>query len=106
MKFQVRISARAERDVDDVLRWFQRERATAAGARWFAQLLARIDTLEKQPVRCRSADEAADVGIELRELLFGRRRGMYRILFEIQGQVVHILRIRHAARDALIPDDL
>jgi plasmid stabilization system protein ParE len=106
MRFQVRISARAERDVDDALDWFQRQRATTAGARWFAQLMARIDTLEKQPDRCRLADEASDVGIELRELPFGRRRGMYRILFEIQGQVVHILRIRHTARDALTPDDL
>lgn len=106
MKFQVRISARAERDVDNVLHWFRQQRATTAGGRWFAKLMARIDTLEKQPDRCRLADEATDLGIELRELLFGRRRGTYRILFEIKGSVVHILRIRHTARDALTPDDL
>lgn len=106
MKFQVRLSARAERDVDGVLRWFREQRATAAGGRWLAKLMSRIDTLEKQPDRCRLADEAPDVGIELRELLFGRRPSTYRILFEIQAPVVHILRIRHAARDALTPDDL
>lgn len=68
--------------------------------------MARMDTLETQPERCRLADEADDVGIELRELLFGRRHGMYRILFEIQGRVVHILRIRHTARDSVSGSDL
>jgi plasmid stabilization system protein ParE len=80
MKYQVRLSARAERDVDQVLRWFHGQRATVAGGRWYANLMAKIETLEKQPERCRLADESTDLEIELRELLFGRRRGTYRIL--------------------------
>lgn len=106
MKHQVRLSERAEQDVEQALRWFHEQKATAAGGRWYAQLLARIDTLETQPGRCPLADEAVEIGLELRELLFGRRRGIYRILFEIRGREVHILRIRHTARDALSRDDL
>ena len=34
-----------------------------------------------------AADEAADLGMDLRELLYGRRRGVYRILFTIDGSV-------------------
>jgi hypothetical protein len=52
------------------------------------------------------ADEAADLGLELRQLLFGRRRGVYRILFTIDGQTVTIHRVRHAAQDRLSPDDV
>jgi hypothetical protein len=68
--------------------------------------MAKIDTLEMQPLRCPLALEAAELGIELRELHFGRRRGVYRILFTVQGRTVHVLHIRHSARDAASPADL
>jgi plasmid stabilization system protein ParE len=42
----------------------------------------------------------------LRELLYGRRRNVYRILFTIDGQTVNILRVRHAAQDRLTPEDV
>ena len=63
-------------------------------------------TLEQSPDRCPLADEAGDFGLDLRELLYGRRRGVYRILFTIDGQTVTIHRIRHAAQDRLSPDDV
>ncbi len=63
-------------------------------------------TLEQSPDRCPVADEAADLGIDLRELLYGRRRGVYRILFTIEGSVVHVLRVRHAAQDRLPPGEI
>lgn len=106
VRYQVRLSSRAEYDVGQVLRWFQKQQAQTAGGRWYGQLLARIETLETRPERCRLADEAEEIGIELREILFGRRSGLYRILFEIRGRIVHILRIRHAARDSLSAEDL
>jgi hypothetical protein len=44
--------------------------------------------------------------VELRELYFGRRPGVYRILFIIDRGTVHILHIRHAARDAVKIEDV
>jgi hypothetical protein len=52
------------------------------------------------------ADEAADLGLDLRELLYGRRRDVYRVLFTIDGQTVNVLRVRHAAQDRLTPRDI
>ena len=52
------------------------------------------------------ADEAADLGIELRQTLFGKRRHVYRILYTFDGDTVHIHRVRHAAQDRLSADDL
>lgn len=98
--------ARAEQDVDDVLQWFCDQLATAAANRWFDQLMARIDTLEIRPERCRLAAEASEVELELRELLFGKRHGIYRILFVIRDQTVYILHIRHAARDSVTQRDI
>jgi hypothetical protein len=41
-------------------------------------LREKLQTLENHPERCALAAEAAAQGIELREELFGRRRGLYR----------------------------
>ncbi len=106
VKFRVRLSAKAENDVDDVLRWFADQQAEVAAARWLAQLWAKIETLETMPARCSLAAEAADLKIELRELLFGRRNAKYRILFVIERSQVHILHIRRASRDTVSPGDL
>ena len=106
MKFRVRITPNAEQDVERVLVWFQGRAADAAGRRWFAQLMAHIVTLETQPQRCPMANEAENLGVEVRELLFGKRQGTYRILFLISGRTVHILRVWHGARDAPTAEDL
>jgi plasmid stabilization system protein ParE len=98
--------ARAERDVEGILQWFCDQSATAAAKRWFDQLMARIDTLELNPGRCPVAAEAEELGVELRELLFGKRHGIYRILFVIAGRTVNILHIRHAARDKVTRQDI
>ena len=106
MKYHVRLTAKAEADVESVLRWFHEERATAAGERWLRRLMAKIDTLQSHPQRGSVAAESEDVGFEIREFLFGRRRSAYRISFLIEEQKVHILRVWHGARDRLSPDDL
>ena len=106
MTFRVRLTAKAEADVDRVLRWFQEQQASAAGGRWFARLMAKIDTLETHPERCGLADESDELGVEIRELLFGKRHGVYRILFKIEERTVQILRVWHGARERVSPEDL
>ena len=98
--------ARAERDVEGILQWFFERSATIAANRWFDQLMGRIDTLELNPERCPMAAEAEELGVELRELLFGKRHGIYRILFVISGRTVNILHIHHAARDKVTQQDI
>jgi hypothetical protein len=43
---------------------------------------------------------------EIRQLLYGRRRGVYRILFTIEGDMVSVLTVRHGARGLLQPEEL
>ena len=105
-RYKVRLTSKAEDDVDRVLAWYRDQIAVEAGVRWFGQLMAKIDTLETNPQRCRLAAEAHELGLDIRELSLGKRRGVYRLLFEIRGQTVHILRVWHCARDALSRDDL
>ena len=86
MPHEVRITARAETDIDDVLAWLV-QRSPSEAARWHARLLEKIQTLEDQPERCPVAAEADVIGIDLHELLFGKRRNAYRVLFTISRMV-------------------
>ncbi len=106
VKYRVRLTAKAEADVESVLRWFYEERATAAGERWFRWLMAKIDRLATDPQRGSVAAESEDLGLGIREFLLGKRESVYRILFCINERTVHVLRVRHGARDRLTPDDL
>jgi plasmid stabilization system protein ParE len=104
MAYQVRITARAERDAGEAIRYLQ-QRSRAAAARWHAGLTEALRSLEEQPERCGSAPEAEELGIGLRQFLFGKRRGVYRVLFTIEGDTVNVLHIRHAAQRPLQPGD-
>jgi hypothetical protein len=68
--------------------------------------LAAVQSLEEQPERCGLAPEAEDLGLALRQLLFGKRQGLWRILFTVEGNTVNVLHLRHAAREPLRPGDL
>ena len=39
-------------------------------------------------------------------MFYGKRRNTYRILFEVRGNVVYILRVRHGRQDFLTPEEL
>jgi plasmid stabilization system protein ParE len=105
MPFLVVFQPRARSDIAATIAWLARN-SKAAAARWRTGLLRIVENLETNPHRYAEAEEAVDLGVDLRQLLYGRRRNVYRILFTIDGQTVNIHRVRHAARDRLAPDDI
>jgi plasmid stabilization system protein ParE len=105
MAYSVHITARALREIDEALTWIS-ERSPAAAARWHGELLEAVHSLEENPERCGLAPESEWYSGEIRQLLHGKRRGVYRILFEIRGDTVYILRVRHSAQALLKPDEL
>lgn len=105
MALSVRITARALREVDEAMAWLA-ERSRTAAARWQAQLLEAIRSLENSPERCGLAPESDWYPGEIRQLLYGKRQGIYRILFEVRGTVVYVLRVRHSAQALLEPGAL
>jgi hypothetical protein len=82
--------------------------APLRGAEWFEELMDSLRSLDKLPHRCPLAREARKAKREIRCLLFGKRRNVYRILFEVEDakRAVWILPIRHAARRDLKARDL
>jgi plasmid stabilization system protein ParE len=102
MTFRVEITRRAAREIENQFHWLA-ERSPAAAERLRDRLLAAIGSLEENPEPCPESPEAEWYGPGLRQLLHGKRRGVYRIFFEIRGDVVIVLRVHHSAQDHLAP---
>ncbi len=98
MAFRVELSVQAERDADAILEWLSAEHAGETGVRWFLQLEEAISSLATFPERCHLAHESVQFPFEVRQLLYGRRPHVYRILFAIDGAIVTILHVRHGRR--------
>jgi len=105
MAFQAVFTRRANTDLAAMEMWLT-QCGLPAVRRWRVRLLRIIENLEADPHRYPQAAEAADVGIDLREALFGRRPHVHRILFSMDEQTVTIQRIRHAAQDQISQDDV
>ncbi|MBV8904562.1 MAG: hypothetical protein JOZ22_13090 [Acidobacteriia bacterium] len=66
--------------------------------RWLQGLQERIDTLSEFPERCQLARESKSLPFELRH---GRKPRVYRILFTIEANTVHIIYIRRPGEKAV-----
>ena len=62
--------------------------------------------LAVMPKRWGLARESRHFDEEIRQALYGKRGGIYRILFVVRGDVVHVIHIRHAGRLELSPDEV
>jgi plasmid stabilization system protein ParE len=92
----------AEAELESAYLWLQ-DRNPEAGAAWYNGVVDAMLTLETFPERCPVAPEADVFDHEIRQLLYGRRQHAYRIIFDISGQTVRILHVRHGARRDLTP---
>jgi plasmid stabilization system protein ParE len=71
------------------------------GIRWFLAMEDAIASLSAFPKRCLLAPENTQFPFEVRQLLYGNKPHVYRILFTIADDTVNILHIRHARRKPL-----
>ena len=104
MSHRVVITKTVLAEIEHAFDWLAEHNPPAA-EKWRDSLLAAIDELEQHPLRYPLAPESEWYPGELRQLLFGKRRGAYRVLFEIYGKRVYIVRVRHGAQDLLKADD-
>jgi plasmid stabilization system protein ParE len=102
MTFRVIIQPRAERDLWAAARWLDdQSKSPAKALRWIRSIRGKIETLKANPKRCPVDPDSAAYGEEVRVLLHGKRHGKYRILFAVRGDTVHVLTVRHSARQSL-----
>ncbi len=102
MTHRIIVQPRAERDIVEAARYIRdASRSPATALRWARRLRAKIDTLRANPGRCPVDPDSVVYGREVRVLLFGKRPGVYRVLFTIEADTVQVLTVRHAARRSL-----
>jgi plasmid stabilization system protein ParE len=100
--YRVIILPRANDDIRRAALWIRERSKTAAIAlRWARGIRAKIATLKTNPTRCPVDPDSDAYGEEVRLLLYGKRRGVYRVLFTIQGETVYVLTVRHSAQQRL-----
>ena len=104
MKYKLIIQPSALADLDEAYRWIA-ERSPERAAGWFNGFVEALVSLETLPERCEVAAESKYVGVKIRQLLYGRRGGVYRALYTVRGREVHVLHIRHAARNFMTADE-
>jgi plasmid stabilization system protein ParE len=100
MNYRVLVLPRAVAEIEETYLWIAK-RAPESAVKWFNGLYSVIETLETFPERCPHAPENDFFHQEIRQLVYGKRIGRYRILFTIDGDTVYILHVRHGARKRL-----
>lgn len=106
MAFAIDVHPPALDDIGRFVRRITRTVSAASASRWHHGILAKIRTLASDPVIWPLADEAEILQLDLRVLLYGRGRQIYRILFTIDGLIVNIHRVRHASQDWLTEGEI
>ena len=106
MAHAIIVNPRARAEIRSNAEWLRQNYSAASAARWNTSIVAAIGTLANHPERCPLAEESPDLGLDLRELLHGRRRHVFRILFTIDGETVYVHSVRHASQDRLTPGDI
>jgi plasmid stabilization system protein ParE len=105
MRFQVEITRTAAREIEERYQRISQQGRNSA-EKWRAGLIEAVESLETNAEMYPEAPEAEWYGNGLREFYYGKRRNTYRILFEVRGAIVYILRVRHGRQDLLQPDEL
>ena len=105
MKFCIEISSVAEAEADSTFLRLSQVTSAMKASKWYAGLLEAIESLSQMPKRCPLARENEYFSQEIRQLIYGRGRNSYRILFTIlqeqEVSTVRILHIRHSAQQTL-----
>jgi plasmid stabilization system protein ParE len=112
MAYRVKISRSAKADAEDAYEWKKEQYSEAHASRWFNGLVDAVNSLAEFPGRCPLAPESEELGIELRQLLYGKRSAAYRIVFGIVqdansgDELVRVYCIWNSARDKIKVSDL
>jgi toxin ParE1/3/4 len=107
MAYLVEMTARAARDLE-ILYLTKNAAESRVAVRWYNGLEEAISSLTTHPYRCPVAPETRRTKRQLRQLLYGKKPHVYRVVYEVQEQLKTgwVLTIRHAARRKAQADQL
>lgn len=108
MKYRIEIFSVASSASDEAFLHLCQTTSPTRASQWYAGLLQAIESLSQMPKRSSLERENEYFSQEIRQLLYGRGRNSYRILFTVlerqEISTVRILHIRHAVQQTLGED--
>ena len=108
MAYRVVISPQSKADIADVFAYLVRHGATESAKKWVSQIEKEMFSLDEMPNRFPVSPESSKFLFEIRQLIFGKGSGTYRIIYRIDEALleVHVLTVRHASSDEMKMEDL
>ncbi len=106
MTYRIDISRLAFLDAENVYLWMKTNSEERAN-QWFKGLVEATNSLKEFPNRCPIVSEGRSFLIEIRQLIYGKGRQQYRIIFGVSvdeqtgEDVVLIYRIKNASQKYL-----
>lgn len=102
MLYRIEISSVAEAEADKAFLWISQRVSSAQAKTWYEGFLLSIRSLQKMPNRCPLARENDALSLEIRQLLYGKGRNCYRIVFTVleSEKIVRILHCLHSSQPA------
>ena len=105
MTYRIEIASVAQAEADRAFLRLSQSTSLNAAKEWYSGLLNAIGSLAQMPKRCSLAREDKHFSQEIRQLLYGKGRNMYRVLFTILDDqdpaLVRVLHIRHASQQTI-----
>lgn len=93
MTYEVIITPSAKADIFELRVWLLENRPEVAEG-WLWDLSQCLASLRSFPLRGPVSEESAAFDVEVRALLFGSKRNIYRLLYSVREREVYILRVR------------
>jgi plasmid stabilization system protein ParE len=100
MRYTVIITPSAKADIFEINAWLLENHPNYANA-WLWGISQAITSLSEFPERCPLASESDAFDAPVRQLLYGKKPHVYRILFMIEEHRVFVLRVRHTRQQRL-----
>ncbi|MEM8504591.1 MAG: type II toxin-antitoxin system RelE/ParE family toxin [Cyanobacteria bacterium P01_D01_bin.1] len=105
MTYRVDLSSVAKAEADAAFLSFSQYTTTEKAQGWYKGLIKAISSLKTMPRRCVIARENDFFSQEIRQLIYGKGKHTYRILFTVLEEsdqpTVRILHIRNASQQTL-----
>ncbi len=109
MSYRVFFTSRAKLQLSQSALWWAEHRSADQAHRWLNEFEEAINGLQERPERHGLAreNETDDWPNAVRQLLYGLgSKPTHRAVFEVRGDVVYVLAVRHLAQDDLTAEDL
>ncbi|MEM9091131.1 MAG: type II toxin-antitoxin system RelE/ParE family toxin [Cyanobacteria bacterium P01_F01_bin.53] len=102
MTYRIDLSSTAKAEADAAFLRFAKFTEPERAQNWYQELMTAIASLQNMPRRCSLAPENSFFTQEIRQLIYGKGKSTYRIIFTVLDdqpvKTVRILHIRNATQ--------